>query len=172
MGNKAMQDKAFAAALKSLSGATLETGEDPVDQHFDDAFKSLSGVDLAKTKGNAAGTLAERVAAAQQAKDAEFVQTFMVTAQEAAEVKSLASKAGKDFDLTKLPADSAERLDALYSSINAKVGYSLPGDLGSTPIGATSDVTANSYTAKIDAQLEAAAQKLREARLKAFVQAF
>jgi len=93
-------------------------------------------------------------------------------AQEAAEVKSLASKAGKDFDLTKLPADSAERLDALYSSINAKVGYSLPGDLGSTPIGATSDATANSYTAKIDAQLEAAAQKLREARLKAFVQAF
>merc|ERR1712110_9858 len=103
--DKAMQDKAFTAAVKSLSGATLEAGEDPVSQHFDDAFRSLSGVDLAKTKGNAKGTLAERVAAAQQAKDAEFVQTFMVTAQEAAEVKSLASKAGKDFDLGKLPAD-------------------------------------------------------------------
>merc|ERR1712039_331551 len=169
--SKPMQDKAFAAAVKSLSGAALDAGEDPVSQHFDDAFKSLSGVDLAKTKGDAKGTLAERVAAAQQAKDAEFVQTFMVTKQEADEVKSIAGKAGKDFDLAKLPADAAERLDALYTSINAKVGYSLPTDLGTKAIGSTSDSTANTYTSQIDAQLEAAAAKLREARLKAFVQA-
>merc|ERR1712050_122733 len=109
--SKAMQDKAFAAAVKSLSGAALETGEDPVSQHFDDAFKSLGG---------GKGVLAERVAAAQKAKEAEFQQTFMVTAQEAAEVKSIAAKAGKDFDVTKLPVDAAERLDALYTSINAK----------------------------------------------------
>merc|ERR1712083_1229944 len=134
MGNKAMQDKAFSAAVKSLSGAALETGDDPVSQHFDDAFKSLGGVDLAKTKGDAKGTLAERVAAAQQTKDAEFKQTFMVTAQEAEEVKSIASKAGKDFDLSKLPAESAERLDALYASINQKVGYALPANLGTKPI--------------------------------------
>merc|ERR1712151_965620 len=87
--SKPMQEKAFAAAVKSLSGAALETGDDPVSQHFDDAFKSLGGVDLAKTKGNASGTLAERVAAAQQAKDAEFRQTFMVTSAEASEVKSI-----------------------------------------------------------------------------------
>jgi len=170
--SKPMQDKAFAAAVKALSGTTLEATDDPVASHFNEAFKSLGGVDLTKTKGNAKGTLAERVAAAQQAKDAEFKQTFMVTAQEAAEVKSLASKAGKDFDLAKLPEADAERLNALYASINAKVGYSLPAGLGSKPIGATSDSGANAYTEKVDAQLAGAAAKLREARLKAFVQAF
>merc|ERR1712217_279013 len=170
--SKPMQDKAFAAAVKALSGTALEPNDDPVAAHFDEAFKSLGGVDLTKTKGNPKGTLAERVAAAQQAKDAEFKQTFMVTAQEAAEVKNLASKAGKEFDLAKLPEADVERLDALYASINAKVGYSLPANLGSKPIGETSDSAANSYTAKIDAQLAAAAEKLREARLKAFVQAF
>merc|ERR1712050_67234 len=116
--SKDMQGKAFSAAVKSLSGTALEPGDDPVSQHFDDAFKSLAGVDLLKTKGNAKGTLAERVAAAHQAKDTEFQQTFMVTAQEAAEVKSIASKAGEDFDLSKLPADAAERLDVLYTTIN------------------------------------------------------
>merc|ERR1711920_84740 len=170
--SKAMQDKAFAAAVKSLSGAALETGEDPVSQHFDDAFKSLAGVDLVKTKGDAKGSLAERVAAAQQAKETEFQQTFMVTAQEAAEVKKIASQAGKDFDLAKLPADAAERLDALYTSINAKVGYSLPAPLGAKPIATGSDSTANAYIEKINGQFAAAEQKLREARLKAFVQAF
>merc|ERR1712187_341285 len=158
--------------MGALSGTTLETSDDPVASHFDEAFKSLGGVDLTKTKGNAKGTLAERVAAAQQAKDAEFKQTFMVTAQEAAEVKNLASKAGKEFDLAKLPEADAERLDALYASINSKVGYSLPAGLGSKPIGATSDSTANAYTEKVDAQLAAAAAKLREARLKALVQSF
>jgi len=170
--SKPMQDKAFAAAVKSLSGTALETGEDPVSSHFNEAFKSLGAVDLTKTKGNAKGSLAERVAAAQQAKDAEFKQTFMVTQQEAAEVKSLAAKAGKDLDLAKLGAADAERLDALYASINAKVGYSLPASLGSKAIGQNSDSAANSYTEKIDAQLAAAADKLRGARLKAFVQAF
>merc|ERR1712232_59681 len=75
--SKGMQDQAFTAAVKALSGTTLEPGDDPVSKHFDDAFKSLAGVDLAKTKGDAKGTLAERVAAAQQTKDAEFKQTFM-----------------------------------------------------------------------------------------------
>merc|ERR1711972_320428 len=170
--SKPMQDKAFAAAVKALSGTTLEASDDPVASHFDEAFKSLGGVDLTKTKGNAKGTLAERVAAAQQAKDAEFQQTFMVTAQEAAEVKSIAAKAGKDVDLSKLPADAKERLDTLYTSINAKVGYSLPTDLGTKAIGSTSDSAANTYTEKVDAQLAAAAAKLQEARLKAFAQAF
>merc|ERR1711920_1024856 len=110
-----MQDQAFTAAVKALSGTTLEPGDDPVSKHFDDAFKSLAGVDLAKTKGDAKGTLAERVAAAQQAKETEFQQTFMVTAQEAAEVKSLGSKAGGDF--TKLSVGESERLLALYHSI-------------------------------------------------------
>merc|ERR1712083_214550 len=140
-----------------------EAGEDPVSKHGDDAFKGLAA---------GKGTLAERVNAAQKAKDAEFQQTFMVTAQEAAEVKSLAAKAGKDADLSKLPADAKERLDSLYTSINAKVGYSLPTDLGTKPIGQTSDSAANAYIQQVDAQMAAAAAKLQEARLKAFVQAF
>ena len=65
--------------------------EDPVAKHFADAFGSLQGVDLAKSKADAKGTLAERVAYAQQAKEKEFEESFMVTAKEAEEVRSLAS---------------------------------------------------------------------------------
>jgi len=172
--DKAMQDKAFLAAVKGIGGSTVDPSEDPVSSHFADAFKSLQGVDLATAKGNANGTLAERVAFAQQAKEAEFKQTFMVTAAEAEEVRSLASKAksGNDYDFSKMPADAMARLESLYTSINAKVGYSLPDSLGSKPIAATSDSTANTYVDKVNAQLDSAMASLRNARLKAFVQAF
>merc|ERR1740121_899255 len=98
-------------------------------------------------KGDPKGTLAERVAYAQQSKQAEFEQTFMVTAKEAAEVKAIVSKAksGSDFDFSKLPADATEKLEALYTSINAKVGYALPDSLGTKPIATTSDTAANAY---------------------------
>eukprot|EP00933_Yihiella_yeosuensis_P035925 TRINITY_DN295_c0_g1_i1.p1 TRINITY_DN295_c0_g1~~TRINITY_DN295_c0_g1_i1.p1 ORF type:complete len:523 (-),score=162.94 TRINITY_DN295_c0_g1_i1:148-1716(-) len=172
--DKGMQDKAFAAAVKSLGGGALQANDDPVASHFTDAFQSLQGVDLSKTKGNQTGSLAERVAFAQQAKETEFQQTFMVTAEEAAEVKSIASKAksGSDYDFSKLPADAAARLDALYASINAKVGFSLPETLGSKAIADTSDSVANAYVSKVNTQLSALDAKLREARLKAFVSAF
>merc|ERR1719482_622675 len=125
---KGMQEAAFAAAVKSLSGASLTANEDPVAKHFSDAFASLQGVDLMTVKGSATGALPERVAFAQQAKEKEFQQTFMVTAAEAAEVKKIAAeaKSGSDYDFGKLPAASSEKLDALYASINAKVGYALP----------------------------------------------
>lgn len=172
--DKGMQEKAFAAAVKSLAGATVEAAEDPVAAHFASSFQSLQGVDLATAKADAKGSLAERVAFAQQAKEKEFQETFMVSAKEAEEVKALASKAksGKDYDFSKLPADALQRLEALYTSINAKVGYSLPESLGTKPIAATGDSAANSYVDKVNAQLETAASKLRDARLKAFVQAF
>merc|ERR1711972_109435 len=98
---------------------------DPVAAHGESAFQSLQGVDLSKAKGDAKGSLAERVAFAQQAKEAEFQQSFMVTPAEAAEVQTLAGKAksGDSYDFSKLPAEAAERLDTLYSAINAKVGY-------------------------------------------------
>lgn len=168
-----MQDKAFASAVKALSGAQLSAGEDPVAAHFDAAFKSLAGVDLAKTKGDAKGSLAERVAFAQQAKNAEFQATFMVTADEAAEVKTLASKAkaGDGYDFSKLAPEAVERLEALYSSINGKVGFAMP-DLSIKPIAHTSDSSANAYIDKVNAQLAASSQQLRDARLKAFVSAF
>jgi hypothetical protein len=171
--DQGVQQKAFAAAVKSLSGQQLAAGEDPVAAHFDAAFSSLQGVDLAKVQGNPKGTLAERVAFAQQSKDQEFQQTFMVTAAEAAEVQKIAgqAKVGDSYDFSKLAPEAAERLDALYASINGKVGFAMP-DLATKPIAQTSDSAANSYIEKVNAQLATAAQQLRQARLKAFVSAF
>merc|ERR1719245_1063932 len=108
--DKAMQSAAFSSAIKSLSGGNVTASDCPVASHFENAFKSLQGVDLAKTKGNASGSLAERVAFAQQVKDAEFQQTFMVTSAEASEVKTLASKAkaGNGYDFSKLTPEASE----------------------------------------------------------------
>jgi len=169
----AMKAAAFNAALKGLAGDQLKAGEDPVAAHFEGAFKSLQGVDLASLKGDAKGSLAARVAYAQQAKEKEFQQTFMVTQAEVDEVRSLASgaKQGADYDFSKLSKEASARLDALYTNINAKVGYALPESLGSKPIAATSDATANSYINQVNTELAAAMQQLRNARLKAFVQA-
>eukprot|EP00929_Paragymnodinium_shiwhaense_P070161 TRINITY_DN3551_c0_g1_i3.p2 TRINITY_DN3551_c0_g1~~TRINITY_DN3551_c0_g1_i3.p2 ORF type:complete len:523 (-),score=213.17 TRINITY_DN3551_c0_g1_i3:113-1681(-) len=169
-----MQAQAFAGAVKSLGGQQLATGEDAVGAHFDKAFGSLAGVNLASMKGNATGTLAERVAFAQQAREKDFQQTFMVTAEEAAEVKSLVSKAksGSDFDFSKLPAESLEKLNALYTTINNKVGYSLPQGLGSKAVTSTSDADATAYVEKINTQLDAAGKQLQQARLSAFAKSF
>mmetsp|Transcript_91871 Transcript_91871/g.192116 ORF Transcript_91871/g.192116 Transcript_91871/m.192116 type:complete len:515 (+) Transcript_91871:99-1643(+) len=171
--DKAMQTKAFESAVKSLSGATTTATDCPVTSHFQSAFKSLEGVDLSKLKGNASGTLPERVAFAQQAKEAEFKSTFMVTPAEASEVKSLAAKAksGEGYDFSKLPADAADRLDALYASINAKVGYAMP-DLAPQAIPMTKDSAANAYIEKVNAQIAESAKTLRQARLTAFVSSF
>merc|ERR1712060_776619 len=166
---KAMQDSAFAAAVKSLAGEALTASEDPVAKHFNDAFGSLQGVDLMTVKGNATGTLAERVAFAQQAKEKEFQQTFMVTAAEAAEVKKIAAEAKGNF--SSLPAASAQKLDALYTSINGKVGYALP-EFATAELKKASDSSTHSYVDQVNSQLSAAAAQLREARLKAFVAAF
>merc|ERR1740121_676562 len=171
--DSSMQDKAFAAAVKSLGGGQLGADEDPVAAHFNAAFSSLQGVDLSSVKGDAKGSLAERVAFAQQAKDEEFQQSFMVTGAEAAEVKSLAgaAKVGDGYDFGKLAPDAAERLDALYASINAKVGFAMP-DLAMKPIAHTKDSDANAYIDKVNAQLAAASAQLKAARLTAFVSAF
>jgi len=170
---KAMQTAAFSSALKSLAGDQVSASECPVASHFESAFKSLQGSDLTTVKGDPKGSLAERVAFAQQAKNLEFQQTFMVTAAEASEVKSLGAKAksGNGFDFSKLAPEAAERLDALYTSINAKVGYAMP-DLSMKPIAKTSDAAANAYVDKVNEQLAATAAQLRQARLTAFVSAF
>merc|ERR1712187_1013024 len=148
-----MQGKAFTAALKSLSGQTLTTADDPVASHFEDAFKSLAGVDLMTTKGDPKGSLAERIAFAQQAKELEFQQSFMVTPDEVAEVKSIVSKAPGG-DIGKLPSEMLDKLNALYTKINQKVGYALPEDAGSKPISTTADTAANAYIEAVNGQLE------------------
>mmetsp|Transcript_41792 Transcript_41792/g.119523 ORF Transcript_41792/g.119523 Transcript_41792/m.119523 type:complete len:526 (+) Transcript_41792:85-1662(+) len=171
--DKAIQDKAFAWAVKSLSGATTTAVDCPVTSHFQAAFQSVQGVDFLTIKGNPKGTLPERVAFAQQAKDIEFKQTFMVTAAEAKEVKDLAGKAksGDSYDFSKLPAEAAARLDGLYASINAKVGFAMP-DLKPKPIPLTADSAANAYIQQVNAQLVKAAETLKQARLSAFVSSF
>eukprot|EP00811_Abedinium_folium_P001796 NODE_11646_length_1273_cov_8.060209.p1 GENE.NODE_11646_length_1273_cov_8.060209~~NODE_11646_length_1273_cov_8.060209.p1 ORF type:complete len:352 (+),score=135.80 NODE_11646_length_1273_cov_8.060209:3-1058(+) len=169
-----MRAQAFTSSVKSLGGEALTAEDDPVALHFNAQFASLAAADLTATEGDANGTLPERVVHAQNLKDAEFRQTFMVTSEEAAEVHELAAQgsAGGDFDIGTLSAASAERLEALYTSINAKVGYSLPAALGTAPIDASPDTDAAPYVEEVNAQLAAVAHSLQNARLKAFVQAF
>jgi len=171
--DKAMQAKAFSSAITSLAGNPVTSDECPVASHFESAFKGLQGVDLSTAKADPKGSLAERVAFAQREKNLEFQQQFMVTAEEAAEVKNLAAKAksGDTHDFDKLSPELAARLDALYTSINAKVGYALP-DLVSRAIPLTSDPAANAYIKKVNEQLAEASQQLRHARLTSFVSAF
>merc|ERR1712183_1177574 len=108
-----------------------------------------------------------------QAKEKEFQQTVMVTATEASEVQSIAAKAGgKDFDINKLPADAKERLSALYTAINQKVGYAMPESLGTKAVAGTSDSAANKYVEAVNAQLDAANTQLQQARLAAFAKSF
>jgi len=168
----AMQAAAFESAVGSLAGG--EAGKDPVAAHFEDAFASLAGVDLMKAKGDPKGSMAERVAYAQQTKEVEFKQTFMVTPAEAAEVKKVVAEAkkGDSFDFSKLSEASATKLDNLYMSINAKVGFSLPSSLDSKPIDHTSDAGANSYVDTVNSQLSGLQTELKNARLKAFAKAF
>jgi len=170
--DSAMQTGAFNSAVASLSGD--DAGKDPVAAHFEDAFQSLAGVDLMTAKGDPKGTMAERVAYAQQSKEAEFKQTFMVSAAEAAEVKKVVSEAkqGKDYDFSKLSEASAKKLDSLYLSINGKVGYSLPVSLGSQPITHGADGSANAYVDAVNGSLTAMQAELKNARLRAFAQAF
>lgn len=171
--DKAMQAKAFSSAILSLSGGPVTSADCPVSSYFVSAFASLQGADLSKAKADPKGSLAERVAFAQREKNAEFQQQFMVTAKEAAEVKSLAakSKAGDSYDFTKLSPELSARLDALYTSINGKVGYAMP-DLVSKPIPLTADASANAYIETVNSRLAAASQQLRQARLASFVSAF
>lgn len=167
-GDVRMKELAFSGAVKALAGETLTVSDDPVASHFRDAFDGLSGVDLSSVKVDPIGSLAERVAFAQQQKEAEFAQSFMVTSKEAAEVKQIVGSG----DISSLSVPDAERLETLFTSINGKVGYSLPLTLDTKPIGDTSDAAANAYISKVNAQLDLVNDNLRAARLKAFAQAF
>jgi hypothetical protein len=164
-----MQSAAFSSAVQSLAGDAAGAS-DPVAVHFESAFASLRDAG-GSASGDPAGTLAERVAYAQQMKETEFKQTFMVTPEEAAEVKSLVGEA-KDLDFSSLSSASAERLDALYTSINAKVGYSLPESLGCKTIPTGPDSGANAYVDAVNSQLSSMEASVKAARLRAFAQAF
>lgn len=87
-------------------------------------------------------------------------------------MRGLAAEAGADFDLSKLSQESAKKLDILYTTINNKVGFSLP-EIPTKAIPPSSDVaSAAAYVDSVNAQLGDLSSKLRAARLKAFTQAF
>merc|ERR1711953_630104 len=117
------------------------------------------------------GSLAERVAYAQQAKEMEFQQSFMVTPEEVAEVKAIASQAPGG-DIGNLPGEALEKLNALYVKINQKVGFALPESVGTKPIAATTDTAANAYIEAVNAQLDGTMKTLQQARLAAFAKSF
>merc|ERR1711988_767445 len=119
-----LEAKAFSAAVKSLSGASVPSAEDPVASHFTSAFASLA--EAGNASPDAKGTLAQRVAHAQLMKEIEFKQTFMVTTDEVKEIKSIIKDAGPDADVTKLSPDAFKKLEDLHTAINAKVGFVLP----------------------------------------------
>jgi len=162
-----MQDLAFDAALKGLAGDAISPEEDPVTAHFQKAFDSLNGVDLLTVQGDANGTLPERVAYAQQAKEQEFQRTYMVSSAEAEEVRSIAGS-----DISKLSQDAIARLNTLYNTINAKVGFSLPETLQTKAVAQSDDAEANAYAEKVNNQLQAAQKELQRARLEAFAKSF
>lgn len=164
-----LEAKAFSAALKSLSGASVSPAEDPVASHFTTAFASLA--EAGSASPDASGTLAQRVAHAQSMKETEFKQTFMVTADEVKEIKSIIKDAGQDVDVTKLSPDAMKKLEELHTAINAKVGFMLP-ELASKPIPASSDPAAQPYIDAVNGRLAEVSTKLAQTRLKAFAQSF
>jgi len=160
MSERALKQLQAIAAFEAGMGAAMqELVVREAAASFRDAFPTNAGM--------------QDKAFAQQAKDLEFQQSFMVTGAEAAEVRKLAgaAKAGEGYDFSKLAPDAAERLDALYTTINAKVGFAMP-DLAMKPIPHTKDSDANAYIDKVNAQLATAAAQLKATRLQAFVSAF
>jgi len=163
--DQSMQEQALAAAVKSLSGESVDPSDDPVASHFNAAFASLAEAGAATP--NADGTLAERVAFAQEQKENEFKQTFMVTAEEVSQVKALAAEG----DPENLSPESLKKLESLYMSINNKVGFALP-NVVLKPIAASADSAADVYVGEVNARLDGLTSKLHSARLKAFTQSF
>jgi len=172
-GDSKMQADVIDNACKSIGKG--EAGADPLKKFFTDSFDQVAKADLATTKGNPKGTIVERVAAVQQAREAAFQASFMVSAAEAAEVKSLGGKAltGDSLDLTKLDEKSLTRLEALFTSINNRVGYAFPSEKELiSSIKTTGDASSDEFVNYANDQVSLALAKFQAARLGAFVRAF
>lgn len=170
-----MKDAAFSAAVSGLEGKKDAGSVDPVNAHFAAAVQELAGVDLLAAKADPKGSVLERVAFAQQGKERDFKANFMVTADEAAQVKTLTApvkKGAGDYDFSKLSDENAKKLDGLFSSINGKVGYHLPSEAGLKQLPLVGDSEADKYTEDVNTQIATISAKLKEERLKAFATAF
>jgi len=172
--NTKMQAEVIESACKSIIDGKA-AGSDPVKAFFVKAFDEVSKADLSSVKGKADGNIVERVAAVQQAREGVFQSSFMVSAAEAAEVKSLGSKAlsGDSLDLSKLDETSLKRLEALFTSINNRVGYKFPTEKEIlSAIKDTGDAGPDEFVKYANHQVSLALAKYQAARLGAFVKAF
>jgi len=168
-----MQADVIDSACKTITSGT--GGPDPLKAFFTKAFDDVSKADLATVKGNPKGTIVERVAAVQQAKEASFQSSFMVSAEEAAEVKKLGSKAlsGDSLDLSKLDQTSIDRLETLFTSINNRVGYKFPSEKELIAgLKTTGDAASDEFITYANEQVSLALAKFQAARLGVFVKAF
>jgi len=168
-----MQADVIDSACKAISSGSA--GPDPLKAFFTKAFDDVSKADLTTVKGNPKGTIVERVAAVQQAKEAAFQSSFMVSAEEAAEVKKLGSKAlsGDSLDLSKLDQKSIDRLETLFTSINNRVGYKFPSEKELiSGLKTTGDASSDEFVTYANEQVSLALAKFQAARLGVFVKAF
>eukprot|EP00397_Hematodinium_sp_SG-2012_P020839 GEMP01021496.1.p1 GENE.GEMP01021496.1~~GEMP01021496.1.p1 ORF type:complete len:503 (+),score=132.45 GEMP01021496.1:33-1541(+) len=163
--------KAFMdAALIAVAGGKME--KDPITLQFNAAMEELQHIDLMTAPANPEGTIVERVAYAQQNKEKEFRNSFMVTQAEANEVRSLAQNAKTsdgEYNFTKLSEEQAARLEHLFTVINNKVGFYVPTE-SVTPV--EGNGAAEEYVTAVNAEISATNAKVRDERLKAFVAAF
>jgi len=168
-----MQDAVIDSACKSIAGKG--SGSDPLKDFFQKSFDEVAKANLATTKGNASGSIVERVAAVQQSRESQFTTSFMVSAAEAAEVKKLGAGAlsGDSLDLTKLSEENLAKLEALFTKINNKVGYNFPSDKQLlTQIDKTGDSGSDEFVEYANHQVSIALAKFKAARLGSFVKAF
>jgi len=169
--SKEMQASAIDSAIAAIAGKTAAT--DPIKAHFNKAFADIAASGDKKVAAKADGSIVERVAFVQQAREKAFQAAFMVSADEAAEVKKLGQKAisGDTLDLTKLDAAAVDRLEALFTSINNKMGYKRTAE-APKPIPTTGDAKADEFITFANDQVELNLAKLQQQRLAAFVRAF
>jgi hypothetical protein len=168
-----LQDAIIDGACKAITDGKMPAS-DPLKEYFTKAFDEVAKANLATVKGKADGTIVERVAAVQQAKEEVFKASFMVSAAEAAEVKKLGEKAvsGASFDLAKLDEASLKRLESLYTSINNRVGYKLPTEKEiMSEIKKTGDSSSDEFVDYANHQVSLALAKFQAERLGAFVRA-
>jgi len=164
------QEDFMNCALTALAGNPLEN--DPITQQFNEAMLQLQHIDLMTAPSSRDGSIVERVAYAMQGREKEFRSSFMVTAQEAQEVRSLAQKAqsGSGYDFTQLSETDSARLDKLFAQINTKVGFYVPQET-LKPLEVRGDET-DSYISTVNDEINSTNARARHERLSSFALAF
>lgn len=174
--NPTMQESALDSAIASIKGTTSAKTTDPVLAHFAEAIQSVEKADWTKVAPNAAGSIVERIASVKKQAESEFKRMFYVSKSEAVEIREIAKLAGQKLDLSALPAEKSKRLDELYTSINNRVGFSVPSETSILSAkGTVLDNASLKSTSFIDAaeqQVEGIVGRIKQERLRAFISAF